>query len=174
MHWINEIVLTEHVTELTYTHISILNVDVMLTWRRGSVPLLCRWMSEWSLWWKPCIQRHQLLAGRRQKNFRGENICHWQVTREVMTRLRPTGCIITATLAPALWICIDVNSRQIVDVNPRLSVVKKHATWIHVFDVNSRRPLVLVVFDLLVKNTSRDDGQTDVNSRRREKARTRY
>ena len=57
-----------------------------------------------------------------------ENICHWHVTREVMTRLRPTGCIITATLAPVLWICIDVNSRQIVDVNPRLSVVKKHAT----------------------------------------------
>ena len=44
---------------------------------------------------------------------------------------------------------------------------------IHVFDVNSRRPLVLVEIDLLlVKNTSRDDGQTDVNSRRREKART--
>ena len=71
-----------------------------------------------------------------------ENICHWHVMREVMTHLRPTGCIITATtLAPALWICMDVNSRLIVDVNPRLlaSVVKKTvSSKAKTCDVNSR------------------------------------
>ena len=75
----------------------------------------------------------------------------WQVTRGVMTRRRPPIRVIKAAHAPAVCICTDVNSRQEVDVNPRPTVV---------------------TVALLVKITSTVGGQTDVNSRRREKART--